>query len=122
MSIGLIFKLLNKVSVNKVILLGNVGTDPEIRYVETRPIASFRMATNERERTLADGTKIPERTVWHSIIMWDGAAEFAEKYIRKGSRIYVEGKIRYRIWEDRNAIKRNVTEIYVDNFELLGIK
>ena len=109
-------------SVNKVILIGNVGTDPEIRYVETRPIASFRMATNERERTLADGTKIPERTEWHSIIMWDGAAEFAEKYIRKGSRLYVEGKIRYRIWEDRNAIKRNVTEIYVDNFELLGFK
>ena len=78
-------------SVNKVILIGNVGTDPEIRYVETRPIASFRMATNERERTLADGSKIPERTEWHSIIMWDGAAEFAEKYIRKGSRLYVDG-------------------------------
>ncbi|WP_290101257.1 single-stranded DNA-binding protein, partial [Duncaniella muris] len=94
----------------------------EIRYIETRPIASFRMATNERERTLPDGSKIPERTEWHSIVMWDGAAEFAEKYIRKGSRLYVEGKIRYRIWEDRNAIKRNVTEIYVDNFELLGFK
>lgn len=109
-------------SVNKVILIGNVGTDPEIRYVETRPIASFRIATNERERILPDGTKIPERTEWHSIVMWDGAAEFAEKYIRKGSRLYVEGKIRYRIWEDRNTIKRTVTEIYVDNFELLGFK
>ena len=63
-----------------------------------------------------------KRALSHSIIMWDGAAEFAEKYIRKGSRLYVEGKIRYRIWEDRNAIKRNVTEIYVDNFELLGFK
>lgn len=109
-------------SVNKVILIGNVGTDPEIRYIETRPIASFRMATSERERTLPDGSKIPERTEWHNIVMWDGAAEFAEKYIRKGSRLYVEGKIRYRVWEDRNTIKRTITEIYVDNFELLGFK
>ncbi len=52
--------------------------------------------------------------------MWDNAAEFAEKYIRKGTRLYVEGKLRYRVWEDRNAIKRNITEIYVDHFELLG--
>ena len=109
-------------SVNKVILIGNVGTNPEIRYVETRPIATFRMATNEHERTRPDGTKIPELTECHTIVMWDSAAEFAEKYIRSGSRLYVEGKIRYRIWEDRNAIKRNVTEIYVDNFELLGYK
>lgn len=110
------------VSVNKVILIGNVGTNPEIRYIENRPIATFRLATNERERTRPDGTKMPERTEWHTIIMWDSTAEFAEKYIRTGSRLYVEGKIRYRIWEDRNAIKRNVTEIYVDNFELLGTK
>ncbi|MDE6079631.1 MAG: single-stranded DNA-binding protein [Duncaniella sp.] len=106
--------------VNKVILIGNVGRDPEIRYVETRPIATFPLATNERARELPDGSRTPERTEWHTIIMWDGAAEFAEKYIRKGTRLYLEGKIRYRIWEDRNAIKRNVTEIYVDSFELLG--
>ncbi len=110
------------VSINKVILIGNVGKDPEIRYVETRPIASFSLATNERERALADGTKVPERTEWHNIIMWDRNAEFAEKYIRKGARLYIEGKIRYRMWEDRNAIKRNVTEIYVDTFEMLGNK
>lgn len=107
-------------SVNKVILIGNVGKDPEIRYIETRPIATFPLATNERARTTPDGSKVPERTEWHSIIMWYGAAEFAEKYIRKGARLYIEGKIRYRVWEDRNAIKRNVTEIYVDTFELLG--
>lgn len=107
-------------SVNKVILIGNVGKDPEIRYIETRSIATFPLATNERARTTPDGSKVPERTEWHSIIMWDGAAEFAEKYIRKGARLYIEGKIRYRVWEDRNAIKRNVTEIYVDTFELLG--
>lgn len=107
-------------SVNKVILIGNVGRDPEIRYVETRPIATMTLATNERPRTLPDGSQTPERTEWHTLIMWDGAAEFAEKYIRKGTRLYVEGKIRYRVWEDRNAIKRHVTEIYVDSFELLG--
>jgi len=109
-------------SVNKVILIGNVGKDPEIRYVETRPIATFSMATNERERILKDGNKVPERTEWHNIVMWDDAAEFAEKYIRKGTRLYVEGKIRYRIWEDRTAIKRNITEIYVEHFEILGIR
>lgn len=109
-------------SINKVILIGNVGKDPEIRYVETRPIASFPLATNEKGRTLPDGSKTPDRTEWHNIVMWDRNAEFAEKYIRSGARIYIEGKIRYRIWEDRNAIKRNVTEIYVDTFELLGSK
>ena len=104
---------------NKVILLGNAGSDPEIRYVETRPVASFRMATNERARTTSKGVQIPERTEWHNIVMWDGAAEIAEKYIRKGTKLMVEGKLRTRVWEDRNTIKRTVTEIYVENFELL---
>ena len=107
-------------SVNKVILIGNVGRDPEIRYVETRPIASFSLATTERAVRLPDGTERPERTEWHNIIMWDGAAEIAERYIRKGTRLYIEGKLRYRMWEDRTAIKRTVTEIYVDSFEILG--
>lgn len=106
-------------SVNKVILIGNVGRDPEIRYIETRPVASFSLATTERARTSSAGAQIPERTEWHNIVMWDSAAETAEKYIRKGTRLYIEGKLRYRVWEDRNTIKRNVTEIYVDNFEIL---
>ena len=107
-------------SVNKVILLGYVGRDPEIRYVETRPIASFSLATDERPVRMLDGTERPGRTEWHNIIMWDASAEFAERYIRKGTRLYVEGRLRYRIWEDRNTIKRTVTEIYVDSFEILG--
>lgn len=107
-------------SVNKVILMGYVGSDPKIRYVETRPIASISLATSEPGPVMPDGSKGAERTEWHSLIMWDGAAEFAEKYIRKGTRLYVEGKLRYRVWEDRNAIKRNVTEIYVDTFEIVG--
>lgn len=104
---------------NKAILMGYVGRDPEIRYVETRPLASFSLATTERARKLPGGGEIPERTEWHNIVMYDGAAEIAEKYIRKGTRLLVEGKIRTRIWEDRNAIKHYVTEIYVDSFDIL---
>ena len=97
-----------------------MGRDPEIRYVETRPVASFPLATTERAFTTAEGTRIPERTEWHNIIMWGAAAETAEKYIRKGSKLYIEGKLRTRVWEDRNTIKHNVTEIYVETFELLS--
>lgn len=107
-------------SINKVILIGNVGRDPDIRYVETRPIASFPLATNEPPVRMPDGSERPGPTEWHNIIMWDGAAEVAERYIRKGTKMYIEGKLRYRTWEDRNTIKHNVTEIYVDTFELLG--
>lgn len=104
---------------NKVILMGHVGADPEIRYIGTRPVASFRLATNEPPRKGPDGSTVPEVTEWHNIVMWDGAAETAEKYIRKGSRLLLEGKLRTRYWEDRNAIKRTVTEILVSNFDIL---
>lgn len=108
-------------SVNKVILVGNVGKDPEITYMaKDRPVASFSLATTEKAHRSASGAEIPERTEWHNIIMWGKNAEFAEKYIRKGTKLYVEGKIRTRVWEDRNAIKRNVTEIYVENFDILS--
>ncbi|MBD5422368.1 MAG: single-stranded DNA-binding protein [Bacteroides sp.] len=107
-------------SVNKVILLGNVGRDPAIRYVGTRPVAEIALATNERSTTSTDGSSAPERTEWHRLVLWDANAELAEKYIRKGSRIYVEGKLRTRIWEDRTAIKHSVTEIYVDTIELMS--
>lgn len=104
---------------NKVILMGYVGRDPEIRYIETRPVASFTLATTERARRTASGAEIPERTEWHNIVMFDASAEIAEKYIRKGVRLLVEGKIRTRVWQDRNTIKHYITEIYVDNFDIL---
>lgn len=104
---------------NKVILMGNVGADPEIRYVEKRQLATMSLATNEPARTLANGTVIPERTEWHRLVMWDRHAELAEKYIRKGSRLLIEGKIRTRTWEDRNAIHRTVTEIYVESLDII---
>ena len=108
-------------SVNKIILIGNVGRDPEIRYVETRPIATFSLATNEPAPVAAPGAAPqPPRTEWHNIVMWDKAAEVAERYIRKGTKLYVEGKLRYRVWQDRTAISRTIAEIYVDNFEILG--
>lgn len=107
---------------NKAILMGYVGRDPEIRYVETRPVATFSLATTEPAYRTSKGVEMPERTEWHNIVMWDRHAEVAEKYIRKGTKMLVEGKIRTRVWEDRNAIKRSVTEIIVDNFELLGRK
>lgn len=108
-------------SVNKVILVGNVGRDPELRYVENRLVATMSLATTERAYTTQSGAQIPERTEWHTIVMWDKAAETAEKYIRKGCKLFVEGKLRTRVWQDRNAIKRTVTEIFVENFDILSL-
>ena len=104
---------------NKAILCGFVGQDPTIRYVGSRPVAEFSLATRDPERTAPDGSKIPERTEWHRIVMWDANAEFAEKFIRKGTRLLLEGAIRTRTWEDRATIKHTVTEIYVATFEVL---
>lgn len=106
-------------SVNRVILVGNVGRQPEIKYVEDRPVATFPMATTERARRLANGSEIPERTEWHRIVMWDKAAEIAEKYISKGTKIYIEGKLRTRSWNDQNAIRHTITEVVVDEFDIL---
>lgn len=105
---------------NRVLLMGNVGRDPEIRYIEARAMATFSLATTERGYTTRDGATVPDRTEWHNIVMWDKAAETAERYIRKGTRLFVEGRLRTRIWEDRNTIKRQVTEVYVDNFEIIS--
>lgn len=104
---------------NKVILMGNVGRDPEIRYVGQRPVATFSLATNEPPRRNAQGVTVPEVTEWHNIVMWDQAAETAEKYIRKGTRLLIEGKLRTRVWEDRNTIKHNITEILTERFEII---
>lgn len=104
---------------NKVILQGFVGKDPEVRYVSNRQVATFSLATTEPPRTLSNGTQVPERTEWHNLVLWDKNAEIAEKYVRKGTRLLCEGKLRTRVWEDRSAIKRTTTEIVVDNFELL---
>ena len=108
-------------SVNKVILLGNVGRDPEVRNpAPGQTVASFPLATSDRAYTTSSGTQVPERTEWHNIVMWGRNAEVAEKYIHKGTRLYIEGRLRTRNWEDKNKMKRYITEIYVDSFEMLG--
>lgn len=109
-------------SVNKVILVGNVGKDPEVRYLDKNvAVANFPLATTERGFTMQNGTQVPDRTEWHNIVAWRGLAEIAEKYVRKGSQLYIEGKIQTRSWE-KDGIKRYTTEIYVDNMQLLGKK
>ena len=107
-------------SVNKVILVGNVGKNPEIRYVDGRPYATFSLATTERGYTTAQGVQVPERTEWHNVVMWDRNAETTERYITKGTKLYVEGKLRTRSWQDRNAINRTITEVVVDSFDILA--
>lgn len=108
-------------SVNKVILVGNVGRDPEVRYFEGgEAVASFSMATTERGFTNRMGVQVPERTEWHNIVAWRGLAQLAENYIRKGSQIYVEGKLRTRTYDDQAGTKQYRTEIYADVIQLLG--
>ena len=100
---------------NKVILIGNVGKDPEIRYFEKdQAVANFSLATTERGYKTRDGQEIPDRTEWHNIVAWRGLAKLAENYIKKGSQIYVEGKLKTRSYDDANGVKRYTTEIYAD--------
>lgn len=109
-------------SVNKIILLGHVGQDPEVRVAGEHKVATFSLATTERGYTLQNGTQVPESTTWHNIVLWRGLAEIAEKYVKKGDKLYIEGKIKTRSYDDKNGVKRYVTEIVVDNLELLGGK
>ena len=107
-------------SVNKVILIGNVGKDPDVRYLDNGvAVATFSLATTERGYTLANGTQVPERTEWHNIVLWRGLAQTAEKYVRKGDKLYIEGKIKSRSYDDQNGIKRTIVEIFADNMEML---
>jgi single-strand DNA-binding protein len=117
------FKKLFYMSVNKIILLGNVGKDPEVRYFDNGgAVANFTLATTERGYTAANGTQVPDRTEWHNIVLWRGLAEIAEKYVKKGSKIYLEGKIRTRSFDDASGNKRYITEVWGDNMELLDRK
>jgi single-strand DNA-binding protein len=110
-------------SVNKIILIGNVGKDPEVRYFDNGgAVANFSLATTERGYTAANGTQIPDRTEWHNIVLWRSLAEIAEKYVKKGSKIFIEGKIRTRSYDDASGNKRYVTEVWGDSMELLDRK
>lgn len=108
-------------SVNKVVLIGNVGKDPDVRYLDNNVcVASFTLATTERGYTTTNGVQIPDKTEWHNIVLWRGLAKVAEQYVKKGSQVYIEGKLRTRSWDDQNGVRRYTTEIYADNMELLG--
>lgn len=110
-------------SLNRVQLIGNVGKDPEVRYLDGgMAVASFTLATTERGYTLANGTHVPDRTEWHNIVLWRGLAEMAEKYVRKGDKLYIEGKICSRFFDDQKGVKRYVVEIFGSYMELLTVR
>ena len=108
-------------SVNKVILIGNVGKDPDVRYLDNHVcVANLTLATTERGYTAQNGTQVPDRTEWHNLVFWRGLAETVEKYVHKGDKLFVEGSIRNRSYDDQNGVKRYVTEIFVDTMEMLS--
>ena len=108
---------------NKAILIGNVGREPNVKYFEGgRAVAQVPLATTERGYTLQNGTVVPDRTEWHNLVFRNGMAQTVEKYVHKGDKLYVEGKIFTRSYDDQSGIKRYVTEIYVDEMEMLTPK
>ena len=105
---------------NKVMLIGNVGQDPVVRYLDNGVcVASVRLATTERGYTLQNGTQVPDLTEWHSLIFWRKQAETVEKFVHKGDKLYVEGKIQSRKYDDRQGVTHQVVEIMVDQMEML---
>ena len=106
---------------NKVMLIGHVGKEPDVRYYDVdQCVASFSLATTERGYTLANGTQVPDHTDWHNIVLFKQLAKYAEQYIHKGDKICIEGKIRYRSYDDKKGMRRQVTEIYADTLEWLS--
>ena len=106
---------------NKVMLIGNVGREPEIHYYDAdQCVVSFTLATTERGYTLPNGTVVPDHTDWHNIVLFKALAKYAEKYIHKGDKLYIEGRVRYRTYDDKKGMRRYVTEIYGDNLEWLS--
>ena len=110
--------------INKAILIGNVGQDPEIRYTgdvnNGTKVATFRLATTERYRDR--NGNLQEHTEWHNVVVWRNTADVVEKYVKKGTQVYVEGRIRTRSWDDQAGNKRYTTEIVADNIRLLDRK
>ena len=107
--------------VNKVILVGNLGKDPEVKYLDSGvAVANFSLATTESYKN-KDGERV-NQTEWHNIVLWRGLAEVAEKWLKKGSSVYIEGKIKTRKWEVKEGSTRYNTEILADNMTMLGGK
>jgi len=110
-----------KASVNKVILIGNLGADPELKYTPNgAAVANLSLATIDTWKD-NDGNK-QERTEWHRVIIWKKLAEIAAEYLKKGSKVYFEGRLQTRSWEDKDGVKRYTTEVVADNMVMLGQK
>ena len=111
-------------SLNKAMLIGNVGRDPEVRYLDgsagQAKVATFTLATTERYRDRNGETR--ENTEWHNIVAWRNTADVVEKFVKKGTQVYIEGRIRTRSWDDQTGNKRYTTEIIADTLQLLGKK
>ena len=106
---------------NKVMLIGNVGQEPEIRYVDSDvAVARLSLATSERGYTLQNGTQVPDRTDWHTVILWRKLAKIVEEFVHKGDKLYIEGRIRYVSFNDKQGVKRMATELWAENMEMLS--
>ena len=104
-------------------LIGNVGTEPEVRYVDQGvAVARFRFATTEKGYTLQNGTQVPDRTDWHNVLLWRRLAEIVQKYVHKGDKLYIEGRLRYTSYEDKQGRRQYQTEIWAENMEMLTPK
>lgn len=109
-------------SLNKVLLIGNAGRDPEVRHLESGVVtATFSLATTEKFRDRTSG-EMKEQTEWHNIVCWRSLAEIAEKYVKKGTQLFIEGRIRTRSYNDKDGNTKYTTEIVADNMQLLGRK
>ena len=104
-------------------LIGNVGREPEVRYVDQGvAVARLSLATTERGYTLPNGTKVPDRTDWHNVVLWRRLAEIVEKYVHKGDKLYIEGRLRYSVYDDKQGKRHSITEVWADNMEMLTPK
>lgn len=105
---------------NKVMLIGNVGKDPDVRYFDAdQAVARLSLATTERGYTLKNGTQVPDHTDWHNLVFYRQMAKVVEQYVHRGDKLYVEGRLRYSSYDDQQGKRRYVTEILVENMEML---
>lgn len=106
---------------NKAQVIGNLGADPKVSNGQTK-VASFRVATTERGYTLQNGTQVPDRIEWHNVVCFGKLAEVVEKYLKKGAKVFVEGKMRTRQYDDKNGVSRSIMEIHAEAMEMLDSK
>lgn len=106
---------------NKAQVIGNLGADPKVSNGQTK-VASFRVATTERGYTLQNGTQVPDRTEWHNVVCFGKMAEVVEKYLKKGAKVFIEGKMRTRQYDDKSGVSRSIMEIHAESMEMLDSK